>query len=106
MTNINELCEVSVNGSTYRNWTGVTIRHDLNDNQALHFTLQTAEVDDKLLKLQPLDRVDIRLAGQELVKQGYITTRQVHLDSDSHAIQLDGTSRAGLMWRASVDKGA
>jgi prophage tail gpP-like protein len=68
------------------------------------FSLQLTEPDPKALKLAPGDRVDISLGGKQVIKDGYIKTRQASYDSNRHAVRIDGLAKAGPMLEVSVDR--
>ena len=47
--------------------------------------------------------MDIALAGELVIKEGYIVNRETSYDANRHAVKVDGYSKAGLATEGSVD---
>lgn len=103
-TPITEYCEVKHKSGLFRDWVSVTVRWGMEEQVVPSFSLQLTEPDPKALKLAPGDRVDISLGGKEVIKDGYIKTRQASYDANRHAIRIDGLAKAGPMLEVSVDR--
>ena len=101
------ICEVSANGGVYSNWLTVQVSQDFRtDGWVRHFRLVCAEPSSTAsLMLAPGDQVDITLAGQTVIQQGYIRDRQAAYDGNRHAVEVSGYSKAGLITAASIDGG-
>jgi prophage tail gpP-like protein len=88
-------------------WESVWVQHRWADSSAL-FRFTTAEFSPMPtswtgLKLLPGDFVDILLGGQEGIRTGIITERQVGYDATNHSIQLSGKSLTWIPATSSVD---
>lgn len=104
MAKIEEYCEVRTTSGIFRDWTTVAVSYTFGDYATPRkFRLQVAEPSLKTFLLKPEDRVDIALAGQLVIKEGYITDRQVAFDATRHGVQLDGSSKDGQITQVSVD---
>jgi prophage tail gpP-like protein len=103
-TPIAEYCEVKHKSGLFRDWISVTVRWGMEEAFVASFSLQLTEPDPKALKLAPGDRVDISLGGKEVIKDGYIKTRQASYDANRHAVRIDGLAKAGPMLEVSVDR--
>jgi prophage tail gpP-like protein len=103
-TPIAEYCEVKHQSGLYRDWISVTVRWGFEEQAVASFSLQCTEPDPKALKLAPGDRVDISLGGKQVIKDGYIKTRQASYDANRHAVRIDGLAKAGPMLEVSVDR--
>jgi prophage tail gpP-like protein len=103
-TPIAEYCEVKHKSGLFRDWISVTVRWGMEEAFVASFSLQLTEPDPKALKLAPGDRVDISLGGKEVIKDGYIKTRQASYDATRHAIRIDGLAKTGPMLEVSVDR--
>lgn len=100
------VCEVRTEGGTYRDWTSVAVAQDYGEAWMRKFRLTCAEPSvNGVLRLKPGDRVDIALAGRVVIQNGYIKTRQAAYDTNRHAVQIDGYSKAGLTLEGSVETG-
>lgn len=99
-------CEVRTDGGTYRDWLSVTVAQSFDQNWSRSFQLTCAEPSaESAFRLKPGDRVDIALAGQVLIKEGFITQRQAAYDGSRHAVQVSGFSKAGLTTIAAAESG-
>src|SRR5438132_4590129 len=103
MPNADEWCEVRTNGGVFRDWTSVLVTYTYEDKgNPRHFQLELAEVTPTgrsqpsllssggtgqviLQRLKPGDRVDIALARQLVIEDGYIKIRQSASDANRHA---------------------
>jgi prophage tail gpP-like protein len=104
MPKIEEYCEVRTTSGIYRDWTNVVVTQSYSSGALPRvFRLQVAEPDAKVLRLKPGDRVDIALAGQVFIQEGYIKTRQVSYDANRHGVQVDGYSKDGPITEASLE---
>src|SRR4051812_3421965 len=103
-TPIAEYCEVKHKSGLFRDWISVTVRWGIEEEFVASFSLQLTEPDPKALKLAPGDRVDIIVGGKEVIKDGYIKTRQASYDANRHAVRIDGLAKAGPMLEVSVDR--
>ncbi|POR42691.1 hypothetical protein [Methylobacterium sp. V23] len=101
------ICEVRTTDGTYRNWLSVAMTQSFDDRNGFrNFRLICAEPSAVAnLRLKPGDRVDIALAGQVVVKEGYIVNRQAAYDANRHVVQIDGYSKGGQTTRASINEG-
>ena len=107
MPNPDLICEVRTNGGTYRNWLSVSVVQSFDDPRGFrNFRLVGAELSAIVeLRLKPGDRVDLALAGQVLIKEGYIVNRQAAYDANRHVVQIDGYSKAGQITTTSIIEG-
>jgi prophage tail gpP-like protein len=109
-----EICEVRTAAGIFRDWTAVSISFsygtEVGDTARL-FSLQLAEVgapkNYAAMRLKPGDIVDIALAGKVIILEGHIKTRQAAFDANRHGIQIEGMSKAAIIFEASlsVDNG-
>ncbi|WP_165937754.1 hypothetical protein [Methylobacterium segetis] len=101
------ICEVRTKGGVYRNWISVEVQQDFRTEGWLRrLRLVCAEPSAiKELRLAPGDRVDIVLAGYNVIERGYIRDRQAAYDANRHAVQLVGYGKAGLITEASINGG-
>ncbi|POR40229.1 phage baseplate assembly protein [Methylobacterium sp. V23] len=101
------ICEVRTEGGTYRDWINVAVEQNfMNEGWIRSFRLVCAEPSAVAnLRLKPGDRVDIALAGQVVIKEGYIRDRQAAFDANRHAVQVTGYGKAGLITEASINGG-
>ncbi|POR42668.1 phage baseplate assembly protein [Methylobacterium sp. V23] len=101
------ICEVRTEGGTYHNWLSVAMTQSFDDRNGFrNFRLICAEPSAVAnLRLKPGDRVDIALAGQVAVQEGYIVNRQAAYDANRHVVQIDGYSKGGQTTRASINEG-
>ena len=101
------ICEVRTDGGTYRDWMQVQVEQNfMNEGWIRSFRLVCAEPSAVAsMKLKPGDRVDIALAGQVVIQQGYIRDRQAVFDANRHAVQVTGYGKAGLITEASINGG-
>ncbi|GJD58354.1 phage baseplate assembly protein [Methylobacterium dankookense] len=99
-------CEVRTLGGTYRDWLSVNVAQSFDQSWSRSFALTCAEPSAaSAFRLKPGDRVDIALAGQVLIKEGYITQRQAAYDGARHAVQVSGFSKAGITEIVSAQSG-
>lgn len=104
MAKIEEYCEVRTASGIYRDWTSVAVSYTVGDyDQPRKFRLMSAEPSTRQIRLVPGDRVDIALAGQVVIQEGYIFSRQAAFDANRRGIVLDGFSKDGLITKASVN---
>jgi prophage tail gpP-like protein len=100
-----EVAELVVNGSTFRDWTSVMVQHRYAE--AFHiFKFTAAEKKDlppfwTKLQFKPGDKCEIFLAGI-LAMSGFITQRQVAYDAERHGIELIGKSWSWIISKSSV----
>ena len=100
------VCEVRTDSGTYRDWLTVEVSQSIDQGWMRNFRLTCAEPSDKLLqRLLPGSRVDIALAGQVVIQEGYIRQRQAAFDANRHAVQVVGYSKADATTRASAEAG-
>lgn len=100
------LCEVRTERGTYRDWLTVSVGQSIDGGWQRSFSLTCAEPSEKLVQaLAPGTRVDIALAGQPVITQGYIARRQAAYDANRHGVQISGFSKADLTTRASAEGG-
>ncbi|GEP09804.1 phage baseplate assembly protein [Methylobacterium gnaphalii] len=100
------ICEVRTEGGTYSDWLTVEVSQSWDAEWMRNFRLTCAEPSDKLLqRLLPGSRVDIAMAGQVVIQEGYIKTRQAAFDSNRHAVQIVGYSKAGRTVYGSAEAG-
>ncbi|MRI57673.1 hypothetical protein D8770_27780, partial [Methylobacterium sp. DB1607] len=100
------LCEVRTERGTYRDWLTVSVAQSIDGGWQRTFSLTCAEPSEKLMQaLAPGTRVDIALAGQPVITQGYIARRQAAYDANRHGVQVSGFSKADLTTRASAEGG-
>jgi prophage tail gpP-like protein len=102
-TPINELVEVTAEGSRYTNWTSVVYRWGMDDNWIVHITLVCAEPSAADIKLKPKDKVSVKFGGQPALQDGMVKTRQARLDGDAHIVQIDCVCKAHQVMSASVN---
>ncbi|TXN82902.1 phage baseplate assembly protein [Methylobacterium sp. WL8] len=107
MTDPDLICEVRTEGGTYRDWIQVQVEQNfMNEGWIRSFRLICAEPSAVAsMKLKPGDRVDIALAGQVVIREGYIRDRQASYDANRHAVQVTGHGKAGLITEASINGG-
>ncbi|TXN27139.1 phage baseplate assembly protein [Methylobacterium sp. WL19] len=107
MSNPDLICEVRTSGGTYRDWQSVQVEQNyMSEDWNRSFRLVCAEPSAVgNLRLKPGDRVDIALAGQVVIKAGFIRDRQAAYDANRHAVQITGYGRAGLITEASINGG-
>lgn len=92
-----ELAQIICGGRVYDAWTSVEVSRAF-DEPLSSFRFTCVEPVDKnakglsLLQLKPSDRVSIVLAGHKVI-EGFITDRQVGLDSQNHSVLIVGYSR-------------
>jgi len=107
-----EVATLYVNGLKFEDWEFVMVRRAWRDNFA-YFQFSAAERDPvfkpgaafpdwKKLQFKPGDRCKVELAGQ-LAVDGFIETRQVAYDANSHGVMLIGKSYAANGGKSSVD---
>ncbi len=100
------VCEVRTERGTYRNWTTVSVAQAIDGGWQRTFELRCAEPSEAMVQaLSPGTRVDIALAGQPVITQGYIARRQSAYDGNRHGVQVTGFSKANLTTRASAEGG-
>ena len=101
------ICEVRTNGGTYRDWISVAVEQNfMTEGWIRSFRLVCAEPSAVAnLRLKPGDRVDIALAGQVVIQEGYIRDRQAAYDGNRHAVQVVGYGKAGIITEASINGG-
>jgi prophage tail gpP-like protein len=106
-----EIAVLEVNGQTFEDWESVFVQ--LREAESFSYFRFTAAERDPLFKQQgaplwqklqfkPGDECTITLAGQ-LAITGYIETRQVAYDANSHGVMLIGKSLTAGPARSSVD---
>ncbi|MCJ2011543.1 phage baseplate assembly protein [Methylobacterium sp. J-076] len=99
-------CEVRTEGGVFRDWLQVTIAQSFDEAWQRNFSMICAEPNQGLnQRLVPGARVDIALAGELVIKEGYIVNRQASYDPNRHAVKVDGYSKAGLATEGSVSSG-
>ena len=95
------------NKGIFQDWETVWVQHQWSGSKALfRFTAVEREPIPALwdkLQFVPMDRVEILLGGQQAIENGFIVTRQVAYDKENHAIELQGESFTGYVFRSSVD---
>lgn len=100
------ICEVRTERGTYRDWLTVSVGQNFDSKWQRTFRLTCAEPSDKLQQaLAPGTRVDIALAGQPVITQGFIAQRQAAFDANRHGVAIAGVSKADLATRASAEGG-
>ncbi|MGU3475635.1 phage baseplate assembly protein [Methylobacterium sp. D48H] len=100
------ICEVRTESGTYRDWLTVSVSQSFDAAWQRTFRLTCAEPSRSLVqRLLPGARVDIALAGQVVIQEGYIGHRQAAYDANRHGVQVDGFSKAEITRRASADAG-
>src|ERR1044072_3605119 len=126
MPTLEEWCEVRTTYGIFRDWTSVAVSYSNDENWLRQFRLELAEITKTstvrgavgqqptlldqggtgqaiLQRLKPGDTVDIALAGQLVIKDGYIKVRQSASDANRHAVQIVGVSRAGPIREVSIN---
>ncbi|MFK5597944.1 phage baseplate assembly protein [Methylobacterium sp. HMF5984] len=99
-------CEVRTAGGTYRNWMQVVIAQSFDAAWQRNFSLICAEPNAVAnFRLKPGDRVDVTIAGQVVIREGYIVNREASYDANRHGVKVDGYSKAGVAAEGSVDSG-
>ncbi|MDQ0446980.1 hypothetical protein [Methylobacterium aerolatum] len=84
----------------------MTVAQSFDATWQRNFRLICAEPSKNLFeRLAPNMRVDIALAGEVVIQEGYVVTRQVAFDANRHAVVVQGYSKAGLATEGSVDSG-
>jgi prophage tail gpP-like protein len=100
------ICEVRTDGGVFRDWLSVTVAQSFDATWQRNFRLICAEPNRGLMqRLVPGARVDIALAEEVVIKEGYIVNRQAAYDANRHAVVVEGYSKAGLATEGSVDSG-
>jgi prophage tail gpP-like protein len=105
-----EIATLIVRGQKFEDWETVWVQERWADSFS-YFKFTAAERDRAVTSRQPLwsrlqfrpdDPCQILLAGQPVIN-GYIETRQVAYDANSHAVMLVGKSVTAWPARSSVD---
>ena len=95
------------NKGIFQDWETVWVQHQWSGSKSLfRFTAVEREPIPALwdkLQFVPGDQVEITLGGQQALEKGFIGTRQVAYDKENHAIELQGESFTGYVFRSSVD---
>ena len=106
MSNPDLICEVRTEGGTYRDWLTVSVSQSFDTKWQRTFQLTCAEPSEKLQQaLSPGTRIDLALAGEPVITQGYVARRQAAFDANRHGVQIVGVSKADLTMRASAESG-
>ncbi|TXN29604.1 hypothetical protein FV232_24995 [Methylobacterium sp. WL30] len=106
MPNADLICEVRTTGGTYRDWLQVAISQSFDAAWQRNFSLICAEPNAVAnFRLKPGDRVDIAIAGQVVIREGYIVNREAAYDANRHGVKIDGYSKAGVAAEGSIDSG-
>jgi prophage tail gpP-like protein len=108
-----EIATLTVNGQTFEDWEFVMVRRPFGDSYH-YFQFSAAERDPAIVKpsnkladwtklqFKPGDLCTVKLAGQ-LAITGFIETRQVAYDANSHGVMLLGKSYTANAAKSSVD---
>ena len=124
MPNPDLICEVRTEGGVYQDWLTVQVSQSFDAAWQRTFRLTCAEPEDPnsrrqttsgsswgeaaqiaAQRLLPGMRVDIALAGEVVIQEGYIGNRQTAFDANRHGVQVTGFSKAELTRKASADGG-
>lgn len=111
MPKLEEWCEVRTNNGVFRNWTSVNVQYGQDPNYKRIVTLECAEpmkpgrtgVALVAQRLKPGDRVDVALAGQLVIADGFIKIRQTAYDAERHAVQVIAVAKSDPIKEVSVD---
>jgi prophage tail gpP-like protein len=95
-----EVAEITVNGMNYRDWESVLVRDaEMESSDFFEFTCSEGmpfAKDWAAVRIRPGDRCTVKLAGQ-LAITGFVETRQVSYNENSHGIKISGHSNTRLL---------
>jgi prophage tail gpP-like protein len=99
--NPSEVATLTVNGTDYRNWETVWVKHQLMETPAFSFRFSCSEGmplarNLAALQIKPGDACTIELAGLPAFN-GRVMTRQVFYDAKRHHIEIMGETNSEVM---------